>query len=128
MKPAKPLLHFKQLFLIMTILIVSLGVAITVLLSNQRERIVEDTRSHALEELKLIGASVQFAILKKDHVAIAQFLQQWSEQHSNVVKLRASAPNGYVITDYSRRTPSQSSLQINHNVTRSETLRLGSSL
>ncbi|MBI5740559.1 MAG: PAS domain S-box protein [Nitrospirae bacterium] len=87
------------------ILLASLGVVVAVILSHEREMLDEAHRD-AFGELELMGAFVQDAILRHDYASVEQFLQHWGEVHQEIIELKSTAPNGFVISQFRHGEPS----------------------
>lgn len=107
MKVFKPVLEFKVLFIIMGILILILGIATTLSVLVQRDRIIEGHHAHARDELNLIGVFIQEELLKGDYAVVEQFVQQWSARHEDIIEFKATASDGFVLAHFISKKPAQ---------------------
>ncbi len=103
----KPTQEFKLLYLIMGILIISLGLAMTLSVYNQRDRIIQDGHEHSEEELELIGFFVRDSLVKNNYAAAEQFIQQWGMQYEDIVELKIMLGDGSVLAHYASKTPAR---------------------
>ncbi len=84
----------------MAVLLGFLIIVDLMMVTNQREKIIDDAHKEANRELILIGAFVREALLRHDYVVIEQVLEQWGNQYEDVVTMQATAPNGFVLARY----------------------------
>jgi len=88
------------------ILLIFLGIIVAVILAHERE-MFDAARAEAEGEMELMGAFVQDAILRHDYSAVEQFLTHWGIDHKEIIELKATAPNNFVISQYKRAEPSK---------------------
>ncbi|RJQ52424.1 MAG: PAS domain S-box protein [Nitrospiraceae bacterium] len=81
------------------ILMVFFGIVVSVILSHEREMFNAAHRD-SMEELELMGAFVRDAILRHDYASVEQFLTHWGEDREEILELKATAPNNFVISQY----------------------------
>ena len=100
--------HFKYkrfLLVFIVILLIFLFSVITAILT-QRHEMMEEVQDDAQRELELIGSFTREALLKMDYASVEQFLNQWAEEHTEIIELKAVAPNDFVLIHFSRRVSS----------------------
>jgi PAS domain S-box-containing protein len=98
-----------------SILLIFLVFIITVITSQHREMVTE-IRSDAQRELELIGSFAQEALLMNDYSSVKQFLRQWAEEHDEILKLTATAPNDVILVQFHREKEVSSRLNLVHHV------------
>jgi signal transduction histidine kinase/CheY-like chemotaxis protein len=79
------------------------GIAYTMLLNHQRVLNHEDQRQAALE-LTLISEFIEDSLIRNDYAEIRDFLENWGKTKANVLKLKATFKNGFVLHDYEHIT------------------------
>jgi len=58
--------------------------------------------SHEERNLDLMAEASYEALLKHDYVTISTFVQRWGEKHETYTVIRAIAPNGFVVAEFTR--------------------------
>ncbi len=112
----KPIQEFKILYIIMGILIVSLGFAVTLSVLKQRDVIIQAGHEHSEETLKLIGMFIQDSVVKNDYASVEQFILQWGMQHDDITELKAVSKNGFVLAHYVSKETARFPYHISHEV------------
>jgi len=84
------------------ILIVFFGIVIAVIVAHEKEMHGEAHKNTA-RELELIGHFTRDAILRNDFAAIEEFIRQWGVTHPEIIGLKATTPNGFVLADFKKR-------------------------
>ena len=91
-------------------IVVVLGVfflfAYGLLVMQQREGDLEQTKNLWSQQLALVGRFTTENLLKHKAQDVEQLLYDWALQHPNIIRLRAVAANGFVVIDY-HRSPSE---------------------
>jgi len=67
-----------------------------------RSTMVEETESHAEKEGQLVAQLLMEAMLKNDYAAVETFVSEWGPAHEDIVGLRITLPNGFVLADFQR--------------------------
>jgi PAS domain S-box-containing protein len=110
------LLKYKRFILaFVSILLIFLAFIITIIISQHYE-MMEEIESDAQRELELIGTFSQEALLMNDYSSVELFLQQWAEEHDEILSLSATAPNNFILVDFKRGKEVISSLNLTHRV------------
>ncbi len=85
-------------------------------ISALRKLLEGEIYRNAEEELSLVESSIKEPILRRDYALVEQFLMDWSKQHPHILGVKAIAPNGFLLFDYSRKLPSAHTFQVKHYV------------
>ncbi len=93
--------HYPAVLAFTVILLVFLFIVISVIVSHHNE-MMDDIKADAQRELILIGHFVRDALLRQDYAAVDIFLRHWSDEHKEIIALRATAPNGFVLFSFAR--------------------------
>ncbi len=102
--------HFKYkrfLLVFIVILLIFLFSVITAILM-QRNEMMEEVQDDAQRELELIGSFTREALLRMDYASVEQFLNQWAEEHNEIIELKAVAPNDFILMQFNRGVSSVS--------------------
>ncbi len=91
---------------IAAVLIIFLAIIIVVIMAHQHE-MFEDSQRNAQRELELIGTFARESLLRQDYENVEQFLNQWGQEHADVISIKATAPNSFILADYTRDVPSE---------------------
>jgi PAS domain S-box-containing protein len=76
-----------------------------VIITEQRNAITSMVLSHEERDLELMADASYEALLKHDYDTISTFVQHWGREHAEYTALRATAPNGFVISEFVRPAP-----------------------
>ncbi len=95
----------EALIAFVAVLIVFFVVEVIVVTAQQRKAITSIVISNGERELELIAEASYEALLKHDYVTITSFVNRWGEKHESYREIRAIAPNGFVIAEFSRPAP-----------------------
>jgi PAS domain S-box-containing protein len=101
-----PLRYRRALLSFIAILLVFFAILVAVIISHERE-MLEGANKQAEHEIHLVGSLLRESLLKFDYATVEQFLVQWGEEHADIVEVRATAPNGFVLAQYTRAEPSK---------------------
>lgn len=85
-------------------------------ISSLRKLLESEAYRNAEEEISLVEASIKEPILRRDYAMVEQFLMEWSKQHHHIVGVKAIAPNGFILFDYSRKLTSAHTFQVKRYV------------
>jgi signal transduction histidine kinase len=88
---------------ILLIFLISVDVLIV---SKQRGLLMDEVRSHMKGELDLLGTFVREPLLKQEYSKVEQFLTQWAEEHDEIIALKATMPNDFVLLEYESESAS----------------------
>ena len=97
------------------ILLIFLFIVISVIVSHHRE-MMKELHSVAQRELKLIGNFARDALLRQDYASVEQFLNNWAEEHKEIIQLRAIAPNNFVLVNVQRTSSPTLSFHLTESV------------
>ncbi len=67
---------------------------------QQNNQLTEMIRSKNAAVLDLMSDAFYEALLKSDYITIRTFIDRWGEAHEELVRIRAVAPNGFVVGDF----------------------------
>ncbi len=105
-------------FLLTLVLIQGLGLAF---LGSQEHRIL---LQHATEEMErevvLIGSLLREPLLKHDYTTVVEFVRRWEQQNPAVVRIRAIAPNGFVLAEHTKEHPRAFTVEASHRITQGQ--------
>jgi PAS domain S-box-containing protein len=112
------ILHLKyKRFIIAFVSILLLFLAfIIAIITSQHHEMMEEIESDAQRELELIGSFAREALLMNDYAGVEQFLNQWSQEHEEILSLTATAPNDFILVQFKRGEEVSSSLKLTHHV------------
>lgn len=91
--------RFSLVFIV--ILLIFLFSVVSAILSQQHE-MMEEVQDDAQRELELIGSFTREALVKMDYASVEQFLNQWAEEHNEIIDLKAVASNNFVLMHFNR--------------------------
>ncbi|MEZ5673630.1 MAG: PAS domain-containing protein, partial [Thiotrichaceae bacterium] len=98
------------------ILLGFLIISSVLIVSQQRQMMLEDARKRAFLELDLIGDFVKESFLKQDYATASQFLQEWSEKRDYIVEMKAVTKNDFELVNYVRPTPTSQKLEVSRHI------------
>jgi len=101
--------HFtykRALLSFMAILLIFLMVTDVMIVSNQRRQLVSEVKRHWQSELDRIGVFITESLLKHEYAAVENSLIQWVKESDDIVEIKATAPNNFVLMQYRSATPS----------------------
>ena len=101
-----PVRYRRALLSFIAILLVFFVILVAGIISHERE-MLEGANKQAEHEIHLMGSLLRESLLKFDYATVEQFLVQWGEEHDDIVEVRATAPNGFVLAHYRRAEPSK---------------------
>jgi PAS domain S-box-containing protein len=96
---------------LVAILAIFLVITVVVVVLHEGDMLAEE-RQQSIHELDLIDTLLREALLKHDYQTVEEFLSQWGKGQNDVVEVRATAPNGFVLVDYRRVEPSEHTFSI----------------
>ena len=94
--------HKGALLSFIAVLIVFFLVGVIVITEQQRHAVTSMVLSHGEHELELMAEASYEALLKHDYVTISSFVKRWGEKHELYTVIRAIAPNGFVVAEFTR--------------------------
>ncbi|RJQ17703.1 MAG: PAS domain S-box protein [Nitrospiraceae bacterium] len=111
-----PVFRYRRVMIsFIAILLASFSVVVAVILAHERE-MLDDARRATFGDLELMGAFVQDAVLRHDYAAVEQFLEHWGEGHEDIIELKATAANNFIISHYRRGAPSNYSFPFKNTI------------
>jgi PAS domain S-box-containing protein len=111
-----PFKYNRTLLAFMGILLIFLVSVDVLIVSKQRRLLMEEVRSHMEGELNLMGTFVREPLLKQDYSKIEQFLTQWAEEHDEVIAVKATMPNDFVLLEYETKASSSNTYSLEQKV------------
>ena len=84
------------------VLIVFFLVGIIVITAEQQSALMSMVLNHEERNLELMVEASHEALLKHDYVTISSFVARWGEKHQSYITIRAIAPNGFVVAEFTR--------------------------
>ncbi len=106
MTELSPFKYTRTLLAFMGILLIFLISVDVLIVSKQRGLLMDEVRSHMKGELDLLGTFVREPLLKQEYSKVEQFLTQWAEEHDEIIALKASMPNDFVLLEYESESAS----------------------
>jgi PAS domain S-box-containing protein len=106
----------RTLLAFMGILLVFLVSVDVLIVSKQRGLLLDEVRSHMEGELNLLGTFVREPLLKQDYSKIEQFLTQWAEEHDEIIAVKATLPNDFVLLEYETKRSSLNTYSLEQKV------------
>ncbi len=97
------------------LLAIFLAVTVAVIVAHERD-MLEGARMDVRREMALVSALLRESLLKHDYATAEEFLNQWGEEREDIVRVRATAPNGFVLADYRRAKPSEYRFRVKETV------------
>lgn len=94
--------HQGALLSFTAVLIVFFLVGVIVITAEQRNALTSMVLSHEERNLELMADASYEALLKHDYVTISTFVTRWGEKHQSYTMIRAIAPNGFVVAEFTR--------------------------
>lgn len=83
----------KAVVYFMAVLLLLMALADLIIIRHQRNFLTEAAESQARRDLILLGSYSVEPLLGYDYTAVHRFLKQWGEEHPEVLRLAAIAPN-----------------------------------
>ena len=91
-----------MLWMSLALVLSLLSAGVVAVLHQQRERMLEDTRNQAFEDLSLIRSFVHEALQKGNYQVIDGLLQEWGAQQRGVDEITLTMANGLLLSSYQR--------------------------
>ena len=82
------------------VLAVFLVVADMLMIIEEREYLHQLEKRHSEHELEMVGRLLTEAMIRNDYTAVEQYIPQWGAQRPDVVSIRVTAANGFVVAQY----------------------------
>ncbi|WP_455202902.1 sensor histidine kinase [Kaarinaea lacus] len=82
------------------VLTVFLVVADMLMIIDERDYLHKLETRHSEHELDMAGRLLTEAMIRNDYAAIEQYIPKWGAQRPDVVSIRVTAPNGFVVAQY----------------------------
>lgn len=92
----------RALLTFVAVLIASVAIGDSLVLYQQRQLLLEDTRNTLSEHLVALGDIATDALIRSDYVSVERMLTQWFKHHHNVVTMKATTANGFELTSMVR--------------------------
>jgi PAS domain S-box-containing protein len=94
----------------MAVLLLFLAILDVGIVSQQRKLLIERTNEHFKDELNLLSEVTLEALLKHDYVSVKLYLERWGAEDMSFSEIRAVAPNGFVLAEFTRPLPANVSV------------------
>jgi signal transduction histidine kinase len=98
------------------LLVVILLVIEAALLFNQRRFIYDEVATEIEHQVRLLGEVSVEAILRSDYDSVRHILERWTADHAEILLLRATFPNGFVLTEQRRAADDTNGRDVVHTV------------
>jgi diguanylate cyclase (GGDEF)-like protein/PAS domain S-box-containing protein len=110
----------RRVFLVyLGVLLFFLVLAVAVVFQHQKHVVYDEYRRAQQEELRLIGMLAREAMFKENYALIEWYLTQWGKEQDEIVEIRATAENGFLLAVYQRNRPAANELAISQVVSHS---------
>lgn len=86
------------------------------IVSQQRQMMLENAQKQANLELDLISDFIKESFLKHDYATASQFLQEWGEKRNYIVAMRAVTKNDFELVNYQRAESTEQTLEIYRHI------------
>ncbi len=106
----------RLLVLFIVILLIFFVFASLLIASHQRNMLLYNEKQHVSLQLDLISGFISESFLKEDYAAVHQFLWDWAQKTKHIVKLTATAKNGFKFVNYTRQTFTENTYSLKHRV------------
>lgn len=94
--------QYKRTILMFTlVLLIYFGILVAVIVSHELD-MFDMSRRNTKGEIELVSAFVQDAIIRYDYALIEQFVMRWGRDHKDIIELKITAPNNFVIAHFKR--------------------------
>ncbi|MBL1277579.1 MAG: hypothetical protein COB30_015965 [Ectothiorhodospiraceae bacterium] len=107
-------IHRRTLARFVLFLLALLIIADVTVIMQSHSMALELNRQQVNKKLSLAGDFCVEAILKGDYVSVEQFLLAWAEGYDEVLQLKATAANGFLLVNYQRKQNSPHTLTATH--------------
>ena len=104
------------LFYFLLILLGFLVLSTFLIVSQQRQMMLDYATKRANLELDLIGDFVKESFLKQDYAVASQFLQDWGEKRDYIVAMKAVTRNDFELVNYTRTAPTTQQLEVSRHI------------
>ncbi len=84
---------------VLLVFLLSEALLITV---QQKHQLTAMVRTEHQSMLDLMSDAFHESLLKSDFVTMRTFIERWGASHEEIIRIRAVAPNGFVVGEYSR--------------------------
>ncbi len=106
----------RTLLLFLLILATFITIASSVIYRYERDEHIRDTTLYAEREIELIGQLITEALIKNDYVMVEQFIGQWAQERPDLVEMKLTTANGFVLAHYLRAQPAQYRLPLKRQI------------
>ncbi len=99
--------RFPGLLTFLMVLVAFQGIIGWIVVTDHRREVSRTFHQHIEEELDLMTQVIQEAVLRHDLPTIESFLTQWGKRREEVIGIKATTANGFVLVDYRRYGPAR---------------------
>lgn len=97
---------YKRTFVsFLIILLIFLIIVDFMIVSNQRRQLLNEVKKQWQSELDMIGLFITESLLKHEYATVENFLYQWVKENDDIVEIKATAPNKFVLMQYRSTAP-----------------------
>jgi PAS domain S-box-containing protein len=97
----------RTLLLFLLILTTFIVIGSSVIYVNDRHDRLHQATLHAEREMELIGKLITEALIKRDYATVEQFISQWTRERPDLVEVKLTTANGFVLARHVRTQPAQ---------------------
>jgi len=102
----------RTLLLFLLILTTFVTIASSIIYRYERNEHLGDATLHAKHEIELISKLITEALIKNDYITIEQFIGQWAQERSDLVELKLTTANGFILVHHLRSQSTQYPLSL----------------
>ncbi len=106
----------RTLLLFLLILTSFIAIASSVIYNYERGEHIAITTQHAEREIELIGKLITEALIKNDYITVEQFISHWAQERPDLVEIKLTTSNGFVLAHYTRTQSTQHHLSLNQQL------------
>ena len=106
----------RTLLLFLLILTTFIVIASSIIYINDRRDHMLQATLHAEREIELIGKLITEALIKRDYATVEQFIGQWTLERPDLVEVKLTTANGFVLARHVRTQPAQYRLPLSRRL------------
>ena len=106
----------RTILALVAVLLFFLSIVDISLVFHLRKAVMKEIFLDAQREISLMETFAREALILRNYANIEQFLTQWGKEHTDIIELKAIAPNHFVLAHYKRSGPPGKTFNIQHQV------------
>jgi len=106
MKKSAGLRQFRALYSYVLVLVIFLAIAAVIPVVQLRGEILKIAAEDTARDLDMLGSLIREAMIRRDYSTIRETITHWGKENARVLGIRATAPNGFVFSEFNREAPS----------------------